>query len=106
MTGANGPITSIGMDMRLYNTAVAGGHGDGIWAAIINGTYSTPPTSSWSATVANGADNATLSGPAWSDGHWIADHVSGTVDGNTITGQAAGTYDSNTFTGAGTGIFE
>lgn len=104
LMGANGNLTSVTMDTHLYN--IVGG-GDGIWAAIINGSYLTPPTDSWSVTVANGADNATLSGPAWSaEGRWIADHVSGTVGGSTITGQAAGTYGSGVFTGAGTGTFE
>ena len=106
MTGVSG-ITSLNMDTHLYNMYNTGGHADGIWAAIINGTYSTPPTSNWSIAVENGSDHATLSGPAWSlDGHWVADHVSGTVGGNTLVdGQAAGTYDSGTFQGTGTGTF-
>lgn len=96
-------IQSLTMNTSLYN--MPGGM-DGIWAAIINGTYSTPPTGNWNVTVANGADNATLSGPAWSgDGRWIADNVSGTVGGSAITGQAAGTYGNGSFSGAGTGTF-
>jgi hypothetical protein len=102
---ASPTITSMAMNTHLYNMA---GGGDGIWAAIINGTYSAPPTTDWSMTVANPtipADTATLSGPAWStDGHWTAG-VSGTVGGNSITGQAAGTYDAGQFQGAGTGTF-
>ncbi|MDP2922516.1 MAG: FecR family protein [Candidatus Omnitrophota bacterium] len=108
MTGSGGGITSMTMDTRLYsmNPSMA----DGIWAAIINGDYLTAPTTNWTITVNNGANDATLSGPAWStDGHWTATNVTGTVGGNTITdGQAAGTYTpvetgGGTFTGAGTG---
>jgi hypothetical protein len=105
MPGASGGITSMSMDTHLYNM---GPGGDGIWAAIINGYYTTAPTTNWSITVQNGADNATLSGPAWSAaaGQWTATSVSGTVGGNAITGQAAGTYGSKEFHGAGTGTYE
>jgi len=82
------------------------GTADGIWAAIIHGAYATSPTSDWSVTVQNGADSATLSGPAWSSGQWMATSVAGTVNGNTITGQAAGTYGNGDFSGAGTGTYE
>ncbi|MDP3789553.1 MAG: hypothetical protein Q8R48_04040, partial [Candidatus Omnitrophota bacterium] len=104
MSGSNGSILSVAMDTHLFNMA---GGGDGIWAAIINGYYSVaaPPTADWNVTLANGEDNATLSGGAWSNGQWSAG-VSGTVDGNSITGQAAGAYGDGTFSGAGTGAFE
>lgn len=110
MTGTGiGGITLATVDMRLYNMNPNPlGHGDGIWAAIINGTYSTVPTTDWSITVGNEVDNAILSGPAWSGGQWTATNVTGIVDGNSIDGQAAGTYGESTFTftGAGTGIYE
>ena len=102
MTGADSGITALTMNTQLYNMA---GGGDGIWAAIINGTYSTAPAARWTVTVANGADDATLTGTAWSAGQWAAD-VSGMVGGNTIRGRASGTYGDGEFQGAGTGTFE
>lgn len=103
MTGAAGPITLLSMDTHLYCIPDLA---DGIWAAIINGSYATPPADIWSVTVQNGNDNATLTGPAWSNNQWVATNVIGTVSGNPITGTAAGTYGDNAFSGTGTGTWE
>ncbi len=105
MNGYNSFISSATMNMNLFAMP---GSNDGIWAAIINGHYSTPPTTNWALTLNKGPNNATLSGPAWSNGQWVATSVTGRVNGNNINGQAAGSYNSgnNTFTGAGTGTYQ
>lgn len=107
-TAASG-ISSATMDISLY------GHGDsswqGIWAALINGTFSETPTSTWNATFQNASDNTNilLTGTSWAieNNQWTA-NVSGDINGNSLSGQAGGTFDNTagTFTGAGVGTWE
>ncbi|MCK4463318.1 MAG: hypothetical protein KAU58_03300, partial [Candidatus Omnitrophica bacterium] len=100
-TFAAGGAIQATMDTSLYATSPSAV--EGIWSAIINGTYSGPIGDVWSATLANGGgDSAALSGNKWGDNQWLAD-VSGKVGGNDIDGQAAGTYADGTFDGLGAG---
>ncbi len=96
-------ITQAAMAINLY--ALSQTAQNGVWAAIINGTYSTKPTT---IAVADGSDNVILSIATWKSSQWAAD-VSGTVGGNAITGQASGNYKSQeiggTFSGAGAGTW-
>jgi hypothetical protein len=101
---AGGNISAV-MDMSMY--ALSATAMQGIWTAIINGTYSGATGNEWNVTVNNGADSVTLSGTLWDDDNaqWAA-NVSGTVGGNTITnGQAGGTFSDGTFTGVGAGTW-
>jgi len=108
LTGSNSFINQATMDISLYqNTNL-----ERIWAALIQGPYSSVPATNWSLTFGQEENNSViLTGPGWQDGNWLAD-VSGKVGGNTITtGQAGGTYtppDANgagTFTGVGAGTW-
>jgi hypothetical protein len=108
MTGpgsfAAGGSISATMAATLYATSPAAL--EGIWTALFSGAFSGATSNSWSATVVNGSDTATLNGSQWVDGNWVAD-VTGTVGGNSITGQAAGTYtDGGNFSGVGGGTFQ
>jgi hypothetical protein len=103
-----GPITNIGMDMNFYalNQAAL----DGIWAAIIQGTYSAAPSPGWSAAVSGNGDNATLSGTSWANNQWSANVAGATHTGISFNGAATGTYTNpaeaetgGTFKGVGTG---
>lgn len=113
MAGSNSFITSATMNLNLY--AMAGG-GDGIWAAIINGSYSVDPTNpnNWVLNLSNlSEDSAMLNGTSWIDGHWQGTMTINTSQGSSPAdqpGQAAGTYtpgaEGGTFTGAGTGTYQ
>lgn len=108
--GTFGTGTSINvssMDVGFYAlTPVAL---DGVWAALINGTYNYPsPTSNdWSVTVNNGAaDSATITGTEWSNNQWRADVTGSTGSGISYNGAASGTYDgADAFSGSGTGTW-
>ena len=99
---ASGGAISAAMDMGLYANSPSAN--EGIWSAVVNGTYSGPTDNSWTAEVANGSDIAQLTGTLWENNNWLAD-VSGTVGGNAINGQAGGTFGEGQFSGVGAGTW-
>lgn len=102
-----GGITSAAMNINMY--ALDSYSLNGIWAALISGTYGTVAGPGWTANVTNNAgDDVVLTGTLWDTANntWTAD-VAGTVGGNTITnGQAGGTFGDGSFTGVGAGTWE
>ncbi len=107
-TNPAGGAISLTMDMSLYATAPDALQG--IWSALINGTYISPQAQApgenwtWTAIVNNGpSETATLTGTQWQDNQWLA-NVSGTTEtGTNFTGQAGGTYGDGNFSGVGAG---
>ncbi|MDD5496730.1 MAG: FecR family protein [Candidatus Omnitrophica bacterium] len=101
-----GGAISATMDMNLYGASAAAQNG--IWAAIIQGSFSPPstPSDTWSVDVSDGSYVATLQGTQWSNGQWRADVVNGVGPNNTtFEGAATGQYCDveNTLNGAGVG---
>jgi len=105
-TGTVG-IVSAAMNMNLYATTAL--DQNGIWASLINGSFSGPVSVNWTASVANGADSAQLAQGTWNaETHQWTAGVTGNVGGASVNGQASGTFTgeaSGTFTGAGTGTW-
>jgi hypothetical protein len=109
MSGSNSFMPSVTMNTSFYGMI----HGDGIWAALINGYFTSPPPdpTNWTVSLAGTDTNATLQGTRWDNGQWAAT-VSGTsTNANVVnfSGQAAGTYTgttSGTLEGVATGTFE
>lgn len=107
---ANGTTMAVSSMNINFFESVAGAN-NGIWAALVSGTFDTayPRVDTWSVTVNDGAaGTATLTGTQWSGGNWKAE-VNGTSDGaRTFNGTAAGTYSdgTGTFSGAGAGQWE
>ncbi|MBN2121391.1 MAG: FecR domain-containing protein [Candidatus Omnitrophica bacterium] len=112
----NGPgagAISANMNMDFY---AMGASADGIWAAIINGTYSTPISDAWTLDVSGafddgGALTATLTGIQWSGGNWQADVSGSTTTGIELSGIAGGVYTpaaegQGSFSGSATGTWE
>ena len=114
---AGGAINVLNFNMNFYHMA---GGGDGIWAAIVNGNYTAPTSSSWTANVTGnlldssgnptGATvSAQLNGTHWSGDHWAANVVNGSASNGAVafSGVAAGTYNNSDhyFEGAGTGTY-
>ena len=107
-TGAfdgGGGITVGAMDMSFY--AMSQDLLNGIWAALISGTYTSPASDTWSATVSNEGCSATLTGTQWSDNQWQANVNGSSSDGISFTGAATGTYneEESSFNGVGTGTW-
>jgi hypothetical protein len=114
MGGGNSFMSNVTMDMRFYG--VAGGNG--IWAALLNGYFTSPPPdpANWTVNLTNNTDtyttSATLQGTKWNGGQWEANVVNGTSTNpsvGTFSGQAAGSYtgtSSGTFEGVGTGTYQ
>ncbi|KPK42595.1 MAG: hypothetical protein AMJ78_01925 [Omnitrophica WOR_2 bacterium SM23_29] len=109
--GSAGDIGSItgAMDISFYADAATAL--SGIWASLINGSYSDyPGGNDWTLNLSDATGtNATLTGTQWNDGQWLAD-VNGTApDSVSFAGQAGGTYtgtDSGTLTGVGAGTWQ
>lgn len=105
----SGGISSASMNMNLY--AVSPTAIDGIWAGLVNGNYSGPVSSAWTATVGKEGTSVNLTGTQWNNNQWAAT-VSGIVNGNTVNGSASGTYTvpndsgAGTFTGVGAGTWK
>ncbi len=99
LEGRNSFITQATMDISIYQNEL---ELITLWAALIEGTYTNDPTSSWALTLTEGDDSVTLNGSQWSGNEWVAG-VTGSVDQYTIAGEAAGTYGDNAFVGVGAG---
>jgi hypothetical protein len=111
MSSSGGPVSVSDMSMSFYNANAA--QSAGIWAALIAGAFTTPPTSdAWSVSDITGTSyqgnsvSATLSGTQWSAGEWRADvtgNMTGTTNTGSFSGVATGIYSTSTSTFQGTG---
>ncbi|MFH1996529.1 MAG: FecR family protein [Candidatus Omnitrophota bacterium] len=85
---------------------------EGIWGALITGTYSGVTEGPWTLELTSDDTTAILTGTEWSDNEWLAIVNGAGPNGMTFTGGAGGTYSdadptgSGTFEGAGAGTFE
>jgi len=105
--GTGTAISVTGMDVGFY--ALTPTAFEGIWAALISGSYNylSPTSNDWSVIVNNGAsDSATLTGTQWSNNEWKADVTGSTAAGISYSGSATGTYDNaGAFSGSGAGTW-
>jgi hypothetical protein len=115
--GAGGAINSLNMEMGLYAADPA--QLNGIWAALISGTFSGATSNSWSTPGLSSTTpppisdasghKVTFTGTQWQDGQWQA-NVAGTTaynGGTSFTGTAQGAYSDGdgTFNGTGAGTW-
>ena len=132
-------LTDLAANYKLYNgyfndetgsvtgavdTSFYGANGNsstnGIWAALISGSFTGMPAQvdSWEAELSFGSSayenvQAKLSGLQWSDNQWLATVNSTGASPIQFSGQAGGTYafspestDSGSFSGAGVGVWQ
>jgi len=108
--GAGGGMNG-SMDMSFY--ADAQDFSSGLWAAYINGSYTTPTSDDFILQLQSDTLSATLTGVEWADNEWHAGVEGIGPDGLEFNGDAGGTYsdinpdtNSGNFEGMGAGTYE